>query len=105
MRTINLSTSETEKLNYERYYHPCPIVQKRLHAVYLKTILSKSDKEIGRIVDLHRNIVASWTKIYLEYGFDALCKVEYGNNNKSQLELFSDSIVSSFEQSLSLIHI
>ncbi len=98
MRTINLSSSETEKLNYERYYYPYPIVQKRIHAVYLKATLSKSDKEIGRIVDLHRNVVAYWTKIYIEHGFDALCKIEYCNKNKSQLELFSDSIVSSFEK-------
>jgi transposase len=98
MRTINLSISETEKLNYERYYYPCPIVQKRIHAVYLKAKLLLSDQEIGLIVDLHRNAVASWTKTYLNSGFDALCKVEYCNKNKSQLELFSDSIVSSFEQ-------
>jgi len=32
MRTINLSTSETDKLNYERYHYPDPVIQKRLHA-------------------------------------------------------------------------
>ena len=97
MRTINLSTSETGKLNYERYYYPCPIVQKRIQAVYLKAILNKSDSEIGRIVDLHRNGVALWVNIYLHQGFEALCKVDYGKN-KSQLELFTDSIVTSFEK-------
>jgi transposase len=97
MRTINLSTSETVLLNYERYYYPCPVVQKRIHAVYLKAVLNKSDKEIGRIVDLHRNVVATWINAYQAGGLDALYKVGYGNN-KSKLEEHSDSIVGSFEK-------
>src|ERR1035437_9981226 len=97
MRTIILSISETDKLNYERYHYPCPIVQKRLHAVYLKAVLGKSDKEIARIVDTNRNMVALWIKTYQTGGFKALCKVEYGTN-KSKLEMHSDSIIASFEK-------
>lgn len=97
MRTINLSTSETEQLNYKRYRYPCPVVQKRMHAVYLKAVLCKSDTEISLIVDLHRNSVAHWVSAYQTGGFEALFKVGYGNN-KSRLEEHSDSIVASFEQ-------
>jgi transposase len=96
MRTINLSTSEKDKLNYERFYYPCPIVQKRIHAVYLKAMLCKSDSVIGRIVDLHRNNVAIWIKEYQTGGIEALYVVGYGTN-KSRLAMHSDSIVSAFE--------
>ncbi|HUZ60641.1 MAG TPA: hypothetical protein VMU83_17850 [Hanamia sp.] len=36
---FNLSEAEIEKLNYERYAFPDPMVQKRIHAVYLKATL------------------------------------------------------------------
>ena len=97
MRTINLSTSENDKLNYERYHNPCPIVQKRLHAVYLKGHLSKSDTEIAQIVDSNRNMVASWIGTYQSGGFEALCKVRYGTN-KSELCKHSFSIMESFTE-------
>jgi transposase len=95
MRTINLSTSETDKLNYERYHYPDPIVQKRCHAVYLKKAFSKSNKEIALIVDASRNSVSNWVNIYGRGGFDQLCKVGYGTNT-SKLDNHSTSILESF---------
>jgi len=95
MRTINLSTSENDKLNYERYHYPCPIVQKRIHAVYLKSVFCKSDTEIAQIVDSSRNMVAIWVSIYQSGGLAALCKVGYGTN-KSELDQHSFSIMESF---------
>jgi hypothetical protein len=76
---LKFNSEEIEALNYERYYYPCPIVQKRLHAVYLKAILNMPNKAIGLIVDAHRNSVASWIATYQQGGMDALCKVDYGN--------------------------
>jgi transposase len=95
MRTINLSTNETDKLNYERYHYPDPIVQKRLHAIYLKTAFCKSNNEIGLIVDASRNSVSNWLNIYESGGFDELCKVGYGTNT-SKLDIHSSSILDSF---------
>ena len=31
MLLINFSEAEIQQLNYERFYYPCPIVQKRIH--------------------------------------------------------------------------
>ena len=95
MRTINLSTGETEKLNYERYRCPDPLVSKRLHAVYMKAASGWSDKEIGRAVDACRNSVARWLDMYESGGFDALCRVGYGAN-RSEMDGYSVSIADSF---------
>ena len=97
MRTINLSANETVQLNYERFHFPCPFVQKRLHAVYLKATTTFSDAIIGTIVDLHRTTVSSSITCYMQGGLIALCKVGYGTN-KSELEQHQDSILVSFEQ-------
>jgi len=96
MRTIKLSTSENERLNYERFYYPCPIVQKRIHAVYLKATLNQSDTAIGQMADLHRNLVSKYRQVYESGGFEALCKVDYGTNN-SELSLHATSLKESFK--------
>ncbi len=57
---LMLNSEELAKLNYERYYYPCPIVQKRLHAVYLKAYASLSNKEISIIAGAHPNSVSKW---------------------------------------------
>jgi len=59
MLQIKISIAEIQKLNYERYKYPCPIVQKRLHAVYLKATTAMSNEMIGKIVDLHRDSVVT----------------------------------------------
>lgn len=96
MRTINLSTSESDKLNYERYHFPDPVIQKRLHAVYLKATFKKSNEEIGRIVDASRNSIAQWLDIYEAAGFEGLCKLGYGTNT-SELQQYAASILDSFK--------
>ena len=36
--SLNLSEAEIEKLSYERYAYPHPMIQKRIFAVYLKAV-------------------------------------------------------------------
>jgi transposase len=97
MLQINLSKAEIQRLNYERFYYPCPIVQKRIHAVYMKATLSSSDTLIGQLTGLKRQTVNRWVKVYQAGGFDALCQFNYGTN-KSQLENHSVSILQSFTE-------
>jgi transposase len=96
MRTINLSTSETDMLNYERYHYPDPVIQKRLHAVYLKAKLGRPNKEISHIVDASRNSISNWLDIYESDGFEGLCKLGYGTNT-SELQQHATSILDSFK--------
>lgn len=95
MLQLNLSDAEIQRLKYESYHYPCPHIQKRIHAVYIKATVGLSNEMIGRVVGLHRNAVCSWTSVYKESGFDALCQFNYGTN-KSKLENHSTSILKSF---------
>ena len=94
---INLSKAEIEKLNYERYYYPCPKIQKRMQAVYLKATNRISNERIGELVGLNRDSVGDWLRAYTEGGFEALCRYNYGTN-KSKLETYSEGILKSFEE-------
>lgn len=92
---LNLSKAEIEKLNYERYAYPDPMIQKRIFAVYLKATLGWSNSIIGHAVGLHYNAVGISINKYKTAGFEALLSNNYGGT-KSELENYADSILESF---------
>ena len=61
---FNISKAEIEKLSYERYAYPDPLVQKRIFAVYLKATLGWNNSLIGLAVGLHYNAVCNWINTY-----------------------------------------
>jgi transposase len=91
----NISECDIQRLRYERYHYPDPVVQKRIHAVCLKAEFSLSDVMIGRLAGLHRHSVRRWIGVYQEAGFEGLCQINYGTN-KSELEAHYQSILQSF---------
>lgn len=97
MLHINLSETEIRRLNYERYYYPCPTVQKRIHCVYIKATTDMTNKMIGALVGLDRDSVGDWIKRYEQGGFDVLCQFNYGTN-KSRLEIYAENILQSFTE-------
>lgn len=97
MLRIKISDAEIQRLNYERYYYPCPTVQKRAHAVYIKATTEMSNQMIGALLDLNRDSVGDWIMRYDQGGFDALCQFNYGTN-KSILEKHAQGILQSFTQ-------
>lgn len=92
---LEISSEELEKLNYERYHYPCPVVQKRLHSIYIKAITDLSNEDVGNLTDAHRNSIGEWIRIWQSQGLDALLEVHYGTN-KSVLENHATSIKESF---------
>lgn len=92
MLQLNLSKTEIQRLNYERYYYPCPLVQKRIHAIYFKTINNMSNEMIGTLVGLSRDSVGDWILSYQQKGFDALLQFNYGTN-ESALENHASDIL------------
>lgn len=97
MLQLNLSETEIQRLNYERYYYPVPLVQKRIHAVYVKASTTMSNKAVGRIVGLSRNRVGEWIHAYQCGGFEALCQFNYGTN-KSELDRHSEDLLKTFAE-------
>jgi transposase len=92
---LNLSKAEIEKLRYELYAYPEPIIQKRINCVYLKAVSNFSNRMIGLIAGLHYNTVAHWIAVYKSKGYEGLLTNNYGTNT-SELEAHSESILSSF---------
>lgn len=97
MLTLSISRTDIDRLNYERYYYPCPLVQKRLHALYLKSSTSYGHGEISKIVGISPNSVTTYIRLWNTGGFEAVTKVNYGTN-KSVLDDYVDCLVSYFEE-------
>ncbi len=94
---LNLSSAEIEKLRYERYAYPCPMIQKRIFAVYLKAISPYCNEQIGFICGLHENTVAHWVRVYESEGYEALLIHHYGTN-QSELEQHRTSLLAAFQK-------
>ena len=92
LTTLQISSEELSKLNYERYHYPCPLVQKRLHSLYIKAVSGLSNEGVGNLTDAHRNSIMEWVKLYRQGGIEALLKVNYGTNT-SALEEHATSLV------------
>ena len=61
---FKISEAEIEKLSYERYAYPDPLIQKRIFAIYLKAALGWTNSSIGKVVGLHFNRVGYWLSVY-----------------------------------------
>src|SRR5438270_5107392 len=94
---FNISQADIEKLRYERFAYPHPMIQKRIFAVWLKAELHYSHQTISFITGLHANTISYWIKEYQQQGYEGLLTNQYGTNS-SALELHSDSILSSLCQ-------
>ena len=93
---LSISPEELQKLNYKRFHYPCPLVQKRLHSIYIKAVSNLSNELVGKMTDAHRNSVSEWIGKWQAGGFEALLDVHYGTN-KSVLENHANNIKELFE--------
>jgi transposase len=93
----NLSETEIQQLNYERYYYPCPMVQKRMEAVYITYTADLTQEMAGQICGLHRNMVRHWVRRYEAEGIEALYENNYGTN-RSKLDHYAESILDFFKR-------
>ena len=94
---FKISEAEIEKLRYERYAYPHPMIQRRIFSVYLKAVTTLSNHNIGLITGLHPNTVARYINSYSCKGFEGLLSNNYGTN-QSELEPHSQSILHSLSQ-------
>lgn len=90
---LNLSEDEIRELNYKRFREIQPLIQKRLHTVYLKSKLRISNEHIAIILDAHRNSVDSWIHSYKEGGLEGLISLHY-KPRESELSQYREQIKS-----------
>lgn len=94
---LNISEAEIAVLNYERFNYPSAMIQKRIHAVYLKAALSWPNSTIHLVTGLYSNGISFWVNEYKKNGLAGLLSNNYGTN-KSELENHSTSFLTCFEQ-------
>jgi transposase len=92
-----VSEADIERLSYERYAYPHPMIQKRIFAVYLKAISGYCDQQIGFITGLHANTVSHWVAVYQLEGYQGLLSNHYGTN-QSELQQHACNILDCFSR-------
>ena len=73
---ISFSEEEINQLNYQRYHHPHPLVQKRMEVLYLKS-QNLSHQDICRLCRISRPTLSFYLKTYLDGGIESLKILAY----------------------------
>lgn len=76
MLTQPISPADAAQANYERFANPQLIIQKRMHWLYL-TSLNYRPGQIAQILDLHRNSIRNYERLYQQQGLSALTQLHY----------------------------
>ena len=65
-----------EVLNYERYNHPVPMVQRRMESLWLKSH-NLRNPQIAELVGVSENTLRGYLKLYRDGGVEALKTVKF----------------------------
>jgi transposase len=71
---VEFSPETLEELNYERYRHPLPLVQRRMEALWLKSH-GLPHGQIAQLVNITENTLRDYLQLYLEGGVERLKEV------------------------------
>src|SRR6266498_2061967 len=91
MIQIAFTDAEIAALEYERYRHPSPHVQKRMEVVYLKS-QGLSHQDIARLCRISRQTLVTILHLYQQHGIDRLKRFHFAgqpsalNQHSSTLE-------------------
>lgn len=90
---LEFSTKERELLDYERYHHPHPRVQRKMEVVWLKS-LGKEEREISQIANVSLTTVYRYLASYRAGGIEKLKEVTFYRpqsdfvEHKAQIEAY-----------------
>ena len=97
MIKLEFSPEAIEALEYERYHHPPPKVQRKMEAVYLKS-QRLSHPEIGRLCQIKsRTTLITYLQQYQAGGIDQLKELAY-QGQPSELNEHATSLKETFTQ-------
>lgn len=96
MIKIEFTKEDIDSLNYERYHHPHPSVQRKMEALWLKS-QGLSHGEIARLANISPNTLRSYFRDFIEGGIEKLKEVNF-YKPKSELEDHRESIEAYFRE-------
>lgn len=96
MLRINFTQKEVDKLHYERYHHPHPLVQKKMEVLYLKSQGIKH-KDICNLCKISKTTLTKYIKQYQIGGVEELKKLEY-KGQPSELNQYTDILKEHFQK-------
>jgi transposase len=71
---LEFTPESLDELNYERYRHPLPLVQRRMEALWLKSHGLRHG-QIAQLVNITENTLRDYFQLYVEGGVERLKEV------------------------------
>lgn len=96
MNKIEFSEQALQTIEYERFHHPVPRVQRRMEVLWLKS-QGLPHKKIAKLSGACDNAVTKYLRLYRQGGLDEVRKVNF-YRPQSELEKYSDSIEQHFRE-------
>lgn len=84
-----------EKLNYERYHHPVPLVQRRMEVLWLKSH-NLPHALIAKLAGVSENTMREYFRLYAEGGVDKLKEINF-YRPESELQAHLTSLEAYFQ--------
>ncbi|BBO92093.1 hypothetical protein DSCOOX_52730 [Desulfosarcina ovata subsp. ovata] len=94
MIKVEFSEQDLKTIEYERFHHPIPRVQRRMEVLWLKS-QGLPRKQIAKISGACDNAVTKYLRLYRQGGLDEVRKVNF-YRPESDLGTYSDSIEQHF---------
>lgn len=73
---IEFTSENIETLNYERYHHPVPLVQRRMEALWLKSH-NLPHGLIAKLVNVSENTIREYFELFIQGGTEKLKTVDF----------------------------
>ncbi len=96
MLQLSFTEEEIQELDYQRYHHPHPRVQKKMEALLLKA-RGLPHHQIARCVGICENTLRSYLKQYQTGGIEELKRLQF-HRPTSQLEAYHDTLEAYFQE-------
>jgi transposase len=96
MIRLSLTEEAVKELDYQRYHHPHPRVQKKMEVVLLKA-KGLSSEQIAHCVGICQNTVRSYLREYEQGGIEALKQVRF-RQPQSELQEYKTTLEAHFQE-------
>ena len=76
MLRIDFTGEDIEKLHYEKYHYPHPLVQRKMEVIYLKS-QGLAHQDIRTLCQISKTTLTKYIRQYKKGGVEELKKLEY----------------------------